>query len=104
MDSPRAATAPRAPQDFPTGPGHGRGMDLMAPSARTRGRAGVSVVAPVAVVVAVAGLVVAAVSGGVALLAAGPGRRLWLAGRVKRDDWNGRSAAELHIDDAAFAD
>ena len=41
---------------------------------------------------------------GQALLAAGPGRRLWLAGRVKRDDWSGRGAAELHLDDAAFAD
>ncbi len=41
---------------------------------------------------------------GQALLACGPGRRLWLAGRVKRDDWTGRDAAELHLDDAAFAD
>ena len=32
------------------------------------------------------------------------GRRLWLAGRMKRDDWNGRASAELHVDDAAFAD
>ena len=31
-------------------------------------------------------------------------RRLWLAGRMKRDDWNGRDGAELHLDDAAFAD
>ncbi len=41
---------------------------------------------------------------GQALLGAGASRRLWLAGRVKRDDWNGRQAAELHLDDAAFAD
>lgn len=41
---------------------------------------------------------------GQALLAAGPSRRLWLAGRVKRDDWTGRGAAEMHVDDAAFAD
>ncbi len=40
---------------------------------------------------------------GQALLAAGS-RRLWLAGRMKRDDWNGREGAELHLDDAAFAD
>lgn len=32
------------------------------------------------------------------------GRRLWLAGRVKLDDWGARPAAELHIEDAAFAD
>ncbi len=41
---------------------------------------------------------------GQALLAAGPSRRLWLAGRVKRDDWTGRNAAELHLDDAALAE
>ena len=41
---------------------------------------------------------------GQALLSAGPSRRFWLAGRVKRDDWSGRNAAELHLDDAAFAD
>ncbi|MFM6853685.1 MAG: single-stranded-DNA-specific exonuclease RecJ [Sphingopyxis sp.] len=41
---------------------------------------------------------------GQTLLAAGPSRRLWLAGRVKRDDWTGRGAAEVHLDDAAFAD
>jgi single-stranded-DNA-specific exonuclease len=39
---------------------------------------------------------------GVALRGAG-GRKLWLAGRMKRDDWNGRNAAELHLDDAAWA-
>jgi single-stranded-DNA-specific exonuclease len=41
---------------------------------------------------------------GQALLAAPPHRRLWLAGRVKRDEWGDRIAAELHLDDAAFAD
>lgn len=32
------------------------------------------------------------------------GRRLWLAGRAKRDDWGSRPAAELHVEDAAWAD
>jgi single-stranded-DNA-specific exonuclease len=41
---------------------------------------------------------------GLALLGAGPHRRLWLAGRAKIDDWGQRRAAELHIDDAAWAD
>jgi single-stranded-DNA-specific exonuclease len=41
---------------------------------------------------------------GEAMLAAPSHRKLWLAGRVKRDDWNGRSSAELHLDDAAWAD
>ncbi|WP_037538194.1 single-stranded-DNA-specific exonuclease RecJ [Sphingomonas sp. PR090111-T3T-6A] len=41
---------------------------------------------------------------GAALLGAGPQRRLWLAGRAKIDDWGQRRAAELHIDDAAWAD
>lgn len=41
---------------------------------------------------------------GQALLAAGPHRRLWIAGRAKRDTWNGGNACELHIDDAAWAD
>jgi single-stranded-DNA-specific exonuclease len=40
---------------------------------------------------------------GLALRGAGS-RRLWLAGRMKKDDWNGRDSAELHLDDAAFAD
>ncbi|MGI4730316.1 MAG: single-stranded-DNA-specific exonuclease RecJ [Janthinobacterium lividum] len=31
-------------------------------------------------------------------------RRLWLAGRAKLDDWGSRPAAELHLDDAAWAD
>jgi single-stranded-DNA-specific exonuclease len=41
---------------------------------------------------------------GEALLAAPPHRRLWLAGRLKRDDYNGGGAAELHLEDAAWAD
>ena len=41
---------------------------------------------------------------GQALLNAGRSRRLWLAGRVKRDDWTGGDAADMHLDDAAFAD
>ncbi|WP_422059501.1 single-stranded-DNA-specific exonuclease RecJ [Sphingopyxis sp.] len=32
------------------------------------------------------------------------GRKLWLAGRAKRDDWGSRPAAELHLEDAAWAD
>ena len=40
---------------------------------------------------------------GVALAAAGR-RPLYLAGRVKRDDWGRTPAAELHLDDIAFAD
>lgn len=32
------------------------------------------------------------------------GRHLWLAGRARIDDWASRPAAELHVDDAAFAD
>lgn len=31
-------------------------------------------------------------------------RRLWLAGRAKKDDWGARPSAELHIDDAAWAE
>lgn len=41
---------------------------------------------------------------GQALLGAGPHRRLWLAGRARRDDWSGGDKAELHVDDAAWAD
>lgn len=41
---------------------------------------------------------------GQALLGAGPDRRLWLAGRMKKDEWNGRVGAELHLEDAAYAD
>ena len=41
---------------------------------------------------------------GMALLGAPPHRKLWLAGRAKLDDWGARPAAELHLDDAAWAD
>ena len=35
----------------------------------------------------------------------GPGdKALWLAGRAKIDDWSSRRVAELHIDDAAWAE
>ncbi|MEO7467448.1 MAG: single-stranded-DNA-specific exonuclease RecJ [Sphingobium limneticum] len=41
---------------------------------------------------------------GAALLGAPPHRRLWLAGRARIDDWGAKPAAELHLDDAAWAD
>jgi len=41
---------------------------------------------------------------GQALLHAARGRKLWLAGRARIDDWGTRPAAELHLDDAAWAD
>ncbi|MCA0911105.1 single-stranded-DNA-specific exonuclease RecJ [Qipengyuania gaetbuli] len=41
---------------------------------------------------------------GQALLHGSRGRRLWLAGRAKIDDWGSRPQAELHLEDAAFAD
>lgn len=41
---------------------------------------------------------------GQALLHQSRGRKLWLAGRVKIDDWGTRPAAELHLEDAAWAD
>ncbi len=41
---------------------------------------------------------------GQTLLNAARGRRLWLAGRAKIDDWGSSPAAELHVEDAAFAD
>ena len=41
---------------------------------------------------------------GQALLAAAPHRRLWLVGRARIDDWASRPAAELHLEDAAWAD
>jgi len=40
---------------------------------------------------------------GQALLGAAPGRRFWLAGRAKIDDWGTRPAAELHVEDMAPA-
>jgi single-stranded-DNA-specific exonuclease len=41
---------------------------------------------------------------GQALLHAPRDKRLWVAGRAKIDDWGARPAAELHIDDAAWAE
>jgi single-stranded-DNA-specific exonuclease len=41
---------------------------------------------------------------GQALLHGAGGRRLWLAGRAKIDDWSGTARAELHLEDAAWAD
>jgi single-stranded-DNA-specific exonuclease len=41
---------------------------------------------------------------GQAMLAAPPHRKLWIAGRMKRDDWASRPSAELHLEDAAWAD
>jgi single-stranded-DNA-specific exonuclease len=38
------------------------------------------------------------------LLHGGGSRKYWLAGRAKIDDWGNIPKAELHIDDAAFAD
>ena len=40
---------------------------------------------------------------GQALLHAARDRKLWLAGRAKIDDWGARPAAELHLEDAAWA-
>ncbi|MFA6219854.1 MAG: single-stranded-DNA-specific exonuclease RecJ [Erythrobacter sp.] len=40
---------------------------------------------------------------GQTLLHASQGRKLWLAGRVRIDDWGSRPAAELHLEDAAWA-
>ena len=41
---------------------------------------------------------------GQALLHGSRGKRLWLAGRAKIDDWGSRPQAELQLDDAAFLD
>ncbi|MEO0439938.1 MAG: single-stranded-DNA-specific exonuclease RecJ [Pseudomonadota bacterium] len=41
---------------------------------------------------------------GQALLSAPKTRKLWIAGRAKIDDWGSRPAAEIHIEDAAWAD
>ena len=40
---------------------------------------------------------------GQALLAASADQRWWLAGTIKRDEWNGGNAAEMHLEDAAPA-
>ncbi|MFC7500208.1 single-stranded-DNA-specific exonuclease RecJ [Enterovirga sp. GCM10030262] len=41
---------------------------------------------------------------GEALLAAPGHRKLWVAGRIKRDEWGDRPSAEMHLEDAAWAD
>ena len=40
---------------------------------------------------------------GQALLASSGDSRWWLAGTIKRDEWNGGNAAEMHLEDAAPA-
>jgi single-stranded-DNA-specific exonuclease len=40
---------------------------------------------------------------GQALLSSPADARWWLAGSIKRDEWNGGNAAEMHVDDAALA-
>jgi single-stranded-DNA-specific exonuclease len=40
---------------------------------------------------------------GQALLESPGDRRWWLAGTIKRDEWNGGNAAEMHVEDAALA-
>ena len=45
----------------------------------------------------------AATALGQALLASRSDTRWWLAGTIKRDEWNGGNAAEMHLEDAALA-
>jgi single-stranded-DNA-specific exonuclease len=40
---------------------------------------------------------------GQALLSSPGDRRWWLAGSIRRDEWNGGNAAEMHVEDAALA-
>lgn len=40
---------------------------------------------------------------GQALLSAAADTRWWLAGSIRRDEWTGGDAAEMHVEDAAFA-
>jgi single-stranded-DNA-specific exonuclease len=40
---------------------------------------------------------------GQALLESPGDRRWWLAGSIRRDEWNGGNAAEMHVEDAALA-
>ena len=40
---------------------------------------------------------------GQALLASPGDKRWWLAGTIKRDEWNGGNHAEMHLEDAALA-
>jgi single-stranded-DNA-specific exonuclease len=41
---------------------------------------------------------------GEAMLSAPSHRKLWIAGRIKRDEWSDRVSAEMHLEDAAWAD
>jgi single-stranded-DNA-specific exonuclease len=41
---------------------------------------------------------------GQAMLSAPAHRKLWIAGRIKRDDWGDRPSAEIHLEDAAWAE
>jgi single-stranded-DNA-specific exonuclease len=45
----------------------------------------------------------AATALGQALLSSARDRRWWLAGTIKRDEWTGGNAAEMHLEDAALA-
>jgi single-stranded-DNA-specific exonuclease len=38
------------------------------------------------------------------MLSAPTHRKLWIAGRIKRDEWSDRVSAEMHLEDAAWAD
>ena len=40
---------------------------------------------------------------GQAILSSPADRRWWLAGTIKRDEWNGGNAAEMHLEDASPA-
>ena len=40
---------------------------------------------------------------GQALLSSPADKRWWLAGTIKRDEWTGGNAAEMHLEDAAPA-
>ena len=40
---------------------------------------------------------------GQALLASPGDQKWWLAGSIKRDEWTGGNAAEMHLEDAALA-
>jgi single-stranded-DNA-specific exonuclease len=40
---------------------------------------------------------------GQALLSSPADQRWWLAGSIRRDEWNGGNAAEMHLEDAALA-
>ena len=40
---------------------------------------------------------------GQALLSSAGDKRWWLAGTIKRDEWNGGNAAEMHLEDASVA-